>query len=173
MAADLPCARSILLGTVQGVPADVVALDFDARQVRRRRLVTQGGEAFLADLPRTVGLNGGDAFVLEDGRLIGVVAAAEELMAVRGDLARLAWQIGNRHAPCQIAPDRLLIRRDHVLRGMIEGLGATVTDVVEPFTPEGGAYGEGRTMGHSHGPGHGHDHDHGGDVLAGLGRDAG
>ena len=49
----------------------------------------------------------------------------------------------------------------------------TVTDVVEPFTPEGGAYGEGRTMGHSHGPGHGHDHDHGGDVLAGLGRDAG
>jgi urease accessory protein len=173
MAADLPCARAIIRGPVESVPGEFVLLDFDARQVRRRRLVTQGGEAFLADLPRTVGLNEGDAFVLEDGRLIGVVAAAEELMAVRGDLARLAWHIGNRHAPCQIGPDRLLIRRDHVLRGMVEGLGATVTDVVEPFTPEGGAYGEGRIMGHAHGHDHDHDHDLDGDVLAGLGRDAG
>jgi urease accessory protein len=167
MAADLACARAILRGPVEGLPGDVVLLDFDARQLRRRRLVTQGGEAFLADLPRTVGLNGGDAFLLDDGRLIGVVAAEEDLIEVAGDLARLAWHVGNRHAPCQIGPDRLLIRRDHVLRGMLTGLGAVVRDVRAPFLPEGGAYGEGRTMGHAHG------HPHDGDVLAGLGRDAG
>jgi urease accessory protein len=171
MAAEPACARTIIRGPVEGVPGDVVLLDFDARQVRRRRLVTQGGEAFLVDLPRTVGLHGGDAFVLQDGRLIGVVAAEEDLIEVTGDLARLAWHIGNRHAPCQIGPDRLLIRRDHVLRGMLTGLGAAVRDVRAPFLPEGGAYGEGRTMGHAHG--HDHDHDLDGDVLAGLGRDAG
>jgi urease accessory protein len=63
---------------------------------------------------------------------------------------RIAWHIGNRHTPCQIAPDRVLIRQDKVLRRMLEGLGATVTEVTAPFTPEGGAYGHGRTHGHTH-----------------------
>jgi urease accessory protein len=171
MVTDLPCARAVIRAPLEGPSWDVVLLDYEARQVRRRRLVTRGGAAFLADLPRTVGMNAGDAFVLEDGRMIAVVAAAEELTEVRGDLARLAWHIGNRHAPCQIETDRLLIRRDHVLRAMLTGLGAVVSDLSAPFLPEGGAYGEGRVLGHAHG------HDHGtgdaGDVLAGLGRDAG
>ena len=40
---------------------------------------------------------------------------------------------------------RILILRDHVIRDMLRGLGATVTDVSEPFHPEDGAYA------HSHG----------------------
>jgi urease accessory protein len=44
----------------------------------------------------------------------------------------------------------VLIRQDKVLRRMLEGLGATVTEVTAPFTPEGGAYGHGRTHGHTH-----------------------
>ena len=73
-------------------------------------------------------------------------------------LMRLAWHIGNRHTPCQIEAGRLLIREDHVLEAMLRQLGATVTKVREPFTPEGGAYGHGRTMGHDHGHGHVHHH---------------
>jgi urease accessory protein len=158
------------------MPYDVVVLTYDARLLRRRRLTTVHDEAFLVDLPETVGLDERDVFVLADGRTIEVIAAEEELMEVQGDLHRLAWHIGNRHAPCQIEGDRLLIRRDHVMRKMLEGLGAVVKDVVEPFTPEGGAYGMGRTMGHSHGHGNGHGHGHSHDddnVLAGLGRHAG
>jgi urease accessory protein len=68
-----------------------------------------------------------------------------------------------------VEPNRLLIRRDHVLENMLRQLGATLTLVTEPFTPEGGAYGTGRTMGHAHGPEtppHAHEetfgwHDHG------------
>jgi urease accessory protein len=48
--------------------------------------------------------------------------------------------------------DHLVIREDHVLERMLAGLGATITRAVQPFKPEGGAYGHGRTMGHSHGP---------------------
>ena len=33
---------------------------------------------------------------------------------------------------------------------MLEGLGASVEHVTAPFTPEGGAYGHGRTHGHEH-----------------------
>jgi urease accessory protein UreE len=110
------------------------------------------GERFLVDLPQTTSLNHGDALELDDGRLIGIVAAPEPLLEITGpDLTRLAWHIGNRHCPCQIASDRLRIQRDPVIRDMLERLGATVTEIDAPFTPEGGAYGHGRTHSHQHG----------------------
>ena len=128
-----------------------VTLTYDERFLRRKLLTSDQGEAFLVDLPETVSLNAGDAFKLEDGRLIGVQPATENLLEVKGpDLVRLAWHIGNRHTPCQIEPDRLLIQQDHVMRDMLTKLGTSLRDVTEPFIPEGGAYGHGRTHGHAH-----------------------
>ncbi len=126
-------------------------LDYEARFIRRKRLMTAQGNGFLVDLAQTVSLDHGDAFVLNTGTLIEVIAAREALIEVRGaDLVRLAWHIGNRHAPCQIAPDRLLVQREKVMQDMLEKLGADLCEVEEPFTPEGGAYGMGRTHGHAH-----------------------
>jgi len=119
--------------------------------LRRKLLTTDQGDGFFVDLPETVSLNAGDAFKLEDGRLIGVRPAIEALLEVKGvDLVRLAWHIGNRHTPCQLGPDRLLILQNHVMRNMLIKLGAELRDVSETFTPEGGAYGHGRTHGHAH-----------------------
>ena len=75
----------------------------------------------------------------EDRRLVAVRAAVEPLLEVRGDLARLAWHIGNRHAPARIEADRLLVRRDRVMAQMLEGLGAALAEIDGPFVPEGGA----------------------------------
>ncbi|WP_225030012.1 urease accessory protein UreE [Xinfangfangia pollutisoli] len=162
--ADLPPARSVLT-TAPERCYDLVVLGYDERLLRRRRLVTVHDEGFLVDLPMVTNMDDHWGFLLEDGRAVQVVAAEESLVQITGpDLLRYAWHIGNRHTPCQIEPDRLLIRADHVLEAMLAGLGATLAPVTEPFTPEGGAYGHGRTMGHSHGPeghspdGHGHDH---------------
>lgn len=140
---------------------DTLSLDYEARFLRRKRLVSDGGRAFLLDLPETTSLDEGQGVELPDGTRIAVKAAAEPLMRVTGDLVRLAWHIGNRHTPCQIADDHLLIRADHVLARMLRGLGAEVTEVTAPFRPEGGAYGHGRTMGHSHDAGDGHARGHG------------
>lgn len=129
---------------------DTVTLTYDARFLRRKVLKTRNGLEFLVDLSKTASVNAGDAFVLEDGRLIAVLPAAEQLLEVRGDLVRLAWHIGNRHMPCQIEADRLLIQNDHVIKQMLCQLGASVTSVTEPFSPEGGAYGHGRTHSHAH-----------------------
>lgn len=130
---------------------DTVTLTYDERFLRRKLLTSDNGKEFLVDLPETVSLNSGDAFRLEDGRLIGVKPAIEELLEVKGpDLVRLAWHIGNRHTPCQLGTDRLLIQRDHVMRDMLTKLGAELRDVTEKFTPEGGAYGHGRTHSHAH-----------------------
>ena len=126
-------------------------LTYDERFLRRKVLETVAGVPFLVDLAQTTSLNSGDAFELTDGTLIAVEAAKEPLLAIAGqNLTRLAWHIGNRHTPCQIEPERLVIQRDHVIRDMLEKLGAHVTDVTEPFTPEGGAYGHGRTHSHAH-----------------------
>ncbi|MFH5775666.1 urease accessory protein UreE [Paracoccus sp. NGMCC 1.201697] len=139
---------------LRATPADdSVILDYEGRFLRRKRLLSGAGVSFLVDLAETVSLDPGDAFQLEDGRLIGIQAAMEPCLRVEGTLPRLAWHIGNRHTPCQIATDHLLIRADHVLEGMLKGLGALVTPTMAPFAPEGGAYGHGRTMGHDHGPG--------------------
>jgi urease accessory protein len=137
---------------------DLVVLTYDERILRRRRMLTVHDEGFFVDLPQTTGLDQGDRFELADGRLIEVMAAEEYLLEITGDLPRLSWHIGNRHTPCQFEPDRILIRQDHVLEAMLAQLGATVRRVSEPFAPEGGAYGHGRTMGHDHGLAHDHGH---------------
>ena len=71
-------------------------------------------------------------------------------LQIKGDLLRFAWHIGNRHVPCQIEGARLLIKKDHVIKEMLIKLGAEVGTVKEPFNPEGGAYGHGRTHSHAH-----------------------
>ncbi|OUD11033.1 urease accessory protein UreE [Marivivens niveibacter] len=128
-----------------------LTLTYEDRFIRRKRLITDQGEAVLVDLAETTSIDHGDALVLTDGRMVTVLAAKEELLEVRGEnLTRLAWHIGNRHTPCQIGQGRLLIKDDHVMADMLIRLGADLARVTEPFTPEGGAYGHGRTHGHSH-----------------------
>ena len=150
---DLPIAHGLLYHA-PGAVADTVVLDYDARLMRRKRLVGEGGLAFLVDLAEVTNLDDRWGFLLEDGRAVAVKAAPEDLVEVRGHLARLAWHIGNRHTPCQVGRDHLAIRRDHVIEAMLAHLGAELTPVTGPFRPEGGAYGTGRTMGHDHGHSH-------------------
>lgn len=159
----------IRAGLWPGLAVGVVTLGYDERFLRRKRLLTTAGDPVMVDLPETTDLRAGDALACDDGRLIAVAAADEDVLVIRGDLPRLAWHIGNRHTPCEVRPDALVIRADHVLRAMLAGLGAAVTPAREPFAPEGGAYGLGRTMGHDHG-GHDHGgHDHGGHDHGGHG----
>src|ERR1700742_3929259 len=155
--------------------ADTVVLDFDDRHRRRMAMTGTRGLEFLLDLETAVALRGGDALVLEDGRLVEVVAAPEPLLEIRGadphHLIRVAWHLGNRHLPTQIMPKGLRIRRDHVIEAMVKGLGARVVEIEAPFDPEGGAYAgaahghaheEHGHTGHDHAHGHHHDHDHSG-----------
>jgi urease accessory protein len=151
-------------------PADTVVLDFDDRHRRRMAMIGTRGLEFLLDLENAVALRGGDALVLDDDRLIEVVAAPEPLLEIRGSdpqhLVRVAWHLGNRHLPTQIMGKGLRIRRDHVIEAMVKGLGARVIEIEAPFDPEGGAYAGGghahaaESVSHDHGS-HGHAaHDH-------------
>lgn len=146
---------------------DTITLDEMQRHRRRMAMVSDGGIAFLLDLPETIRLRDGDGIVLEDGRLLKVRAKDEPLYVVRGQnaahLLTLAWHLGNRHQAAQILDDHILIRREPVLKAMLEGLSASVVDIDGPFDPEGGAYG-GAHQAHDHAEpaAEAHHHRHGG-----------
>ncbi|RRD27048.1 urease accessory protein UreE [Brucellaceae bacterium VT-16-1752] len=154
---------------IDAVPAAHAVLERDERHLRRKAITLDSGEKVLADFPEPVVLEHGDRIVLDDGREIEIRAASEELYEIHGrdqlHIAELAWHIGNRHLEAQIEADRIFILRDHVIKAMLEGLGATVTDVVAIFSPLRGAYSGGHSHhdhgGHSHGHDHAHGHDHG------------
>jgi urease accessory protein len=139
-------------GHGKGIPFDLVTLAHDERRIRRRLLTLVHGDEVLVDFPAPVTLDDRAVLVLEDGRLVEVIAAEEDLYEITasdaGHLVRLAWHLGNRHLPAQLEEHRILIKRDHVIRDMLLGLGASVTAISEPFFPEHGAY-------HGHG-----DHTH-------------
>ncbi len=140
-----------------------VTLAYDDRYRRRLRLVTDSGEPVMLDLAQAAVLADGDGLALEEGGFVTVRAAAEDLVEITAAtpelLTRVAWHIGNRHFPAELHDGRILIRDDHVIVAMVEGLGATVRRVRAPFTPEGGAYaGAAPEHGHAHDHGHGHHH---------------
>ena len=152
-------------GAWQARPADTIVMDFDERHRRRIAMKCTNGLEFLLDLPEAVMLRGGDALVLEDGRLVEVIAAAEPLAEIRvgepRDLARLAYHLGNRHLPVQILANRIRIRGDAIIEDMARGLGAKIAHIEAPFDPEGGAYaGPEVEEVHVHGPECTHDHAH-------------
>lgn len=131
-------------------------LGFLDRHRRRLRLHGDDGTPFLLDLPRAAVLGEGDGLELDGGGYLRVRAAAEALAEIAcrdgAELARIAWHLGNRHLPMQVAGTRLRIRWDHVIVDMVAGLGAEVSRIDAPFDPEAGAYAEA-------GSGHHHHHD--------------
>ena len=118
-------------GSWSGEPADTIVLDYDDRYRRRIAMTGVRGLAFLLDLPEAVMLRAGDGLALEDGRIVEVVAAPEELAEIRGAdaaaLVRIAWHLGNRHLPTELLKKSLRIRRDHVIEDMARRLGAIVS----------------------------------------------
>jgi urease accessory protein len=146
--------------------APTVELDWDVRQKSRFDATDSNGRAIGVFLTRGTLMRGGDVLVAEDGSLIRVVAAPQEVLRITAcaqhgsafDLTRAAYHLGNRHVPIELQPDHLKIEPDHVLVDMLRAMHMTVVTVHEAFEPEGGAY---SSHGHSHGHGeHSHSHDH-------------
>lgn len=135
-------------GHDEGIPFDSITLQHDERRLRRKLLTLQLGTEVMVDFPQTTTFEHRSGLKLDDGRVVEIIAADELLYAVTArdtaHLVRLAWHIGNRHTSAQLEANRILIKRDHVLKIMLEGLGAAVSNVSEPFFAEHGAY-------HSHG----------------------
>jgi urease accessory protein len=141
-------------------PTAKLTLPFELRQRSRLRCMLDSGEEAGLILERGTVLRGGDRLLAEDGRVIVVLAAPEQLSVVASSdpllLARAAYHLGNRHVAVQVLPGSLRYQHDYVLDDMVRGLGLIVRVETQPFEPEGGAYGR-----HEHAHAQGHSHEHG------------
>jgi len=151
-----------------------LTLPFDLRQKSRLRVRLDDGQDAALNLPRGRVLRGGDLLCADDGTVVLVRAAAEEVSTVTAEsptaLARAAYHLGNRHVPVQIGAGFLRYGHDHVLDDMVRALGVSVRVEQAAFEPEGGAYGHGLGnglgngvgigLGNGVGTGHGHGHGH-------------
>ena len=121
-----------------------LSLPFELRQKSRLRTKLASGEEAGLFLEHGSILRGGDCLRANDGRIVLVVAADEELMEAKCvtpfQLVRAAYHLGNRHVPVQIGDGWLRFQADDVLAQMLRGLKATVSKVSAPFEPEAGAY---------------------------------
>jgi len=121
-----------------------LVLPFELRQKSRLRTTLVSGEELGLFLGRGEVLRDGDFLLAEDGRAIRVAARAERVLDITSSdaeaLARIAYHLGNRHVPVQVGAGWLRIADDHVIRRMVEGLGASVMVSEAPFEPEAGAY---------------------------------
>ncbi len=137
-------------------------LPFELREKSRQRARLASGEEVAVFTVRGTVLRNGDLFKGDDGRVIRIVAADEATYrvdcATPHALLRCAFHLGNRHTQAQVGGDAgtgfLRIRKDPVLKEMLEGLGATVTEELAPFEPESGAYGGGHHHHDDHHPHH-------------------
>jgi urease accessory protein len=129
---------------VQETHQEKLSLPFELRQKSRLRTKLASGEEAGLFLEHGSVLRGGDCLRANDGRIVLVVAADEQLMeaqcATPFELVRAAYHLGNRHVPVQIGEGWLRFQADEVLAQMLRGLHAKVGSVTAPFEPESGAY---------------------------------
>ena len=141
----------------QGTPATPsvsLTLPFEKRQKSRLRVSLDDKQEAALILERGSVLRHGDLLRADNGLIIEVRAANEEVAVISTKdpilLARACYHLGNRHIPLQIGEGWLRFQRDHVLEEMVQSLGLTVKHELSPFEPEGGAYSGHSSHSHSH-----------------------
>jgi urease accessory protein len=136
--------RHFSLSVAPGTAFEAATRTAEERHLRRKLISTDGGLEILVDLGLPTYFEDGDHLELEDGRFLEILAMEEELYEIRGaspaHISILAWHIGNRHLAAQIEFERILIKRDPVIKTMLMRLHASVTEVTEQFDPVHGAY---------------------------------
>jgi urease accessory protein len=135
-------------------------LPYELREKSRLRAALSTGEDVAVFTVRGTVMRDGDLMLGDDGRVVQIVAAQEPTYRVEcahpHGLLRCAFHLGNRHTQAQVGDGYLRIRQDSVLKEMLQGLSATVTEEMASFEPESGAYGGGHHHGddghHGHNP---------------------
>ena len=135
-----------------GTPTDRLALTCDARRRSRQKATTERGRDIGLFLPRGTVLLPGSLLLADDGTLIEVVAAPEDVSTISAPdpvlLARVAYHLGNRHVRTQVGPGFIRYRHDRAIDELVRKLGADVVLEEVPFEPERGT------------KDHDHDHEH-------------
>ncbi|PZV06543.1 MAG: urease accessory protein UreE [Leptolyngbya sp.] len=121
-------------------------LTAEDRTRSRHHFETADGQVVYLQLPRGTLLRDGDLLQSDDGAIVRVVAKPEPVLTVTAQnplyLLQAAYHLGNRHVSLEIAPTYLRLAPDPVLRDLLIHRGLQISEEVQPFQPESGAYGQ-------------------------------
>lgn len=134
-----------------------MTLSIDQRVRSRLHAQLDDGREAGIFLPRGSLLRGGDQLCSNEGLIVTIMAAAEQVSTVRCDnptlLTKAAYHLGNRHVPLQIEAQYLRYQHDPVLDDMLRQMGLGVDVEHAAFEPQAGAY---QRAAHSHAHTHTH-----------------
>ncbi|NOX43395.1 MAG: urease accessory protein UreE [Gammaproteobacteria bacterium] len=138
-----------------------LTLPYELRQKSRLHTRLDNDKEVGLLLPRGTVLRQGDLLRADNGLIIEIKAANEQVSTARSNnallLARACYHLGNRHVALQIGDTWLRYLHDHVLDDMVKNLGLELVSEQAPFEPEAGAYhGRLKLRSHSHNNSHAH-----------------
>jgi urease accessory protein len=132
--------HSDLPESIRSYARDTLTLGWEDRARAHGRRTSDGGVEFGTSLPRGTTLRGGDAFVLEEQRLVvTIVERPEPVFVIRPrtpeEWALYAYQIGNRHQPLMITGDGLVCPDVPGVEQLLEQHHMPYVRDTRPFTP--------------------------------------
>ena len=123
-----------------------LSLTAEDRTRSRHHFKTSDGQLVYLHLPRGTVLRDGDLLQADDGAIVRVLAKPEPVLTVTAKtplyLLQAAYHLGNRHVSLEIASTYLRLSPDPVLRDLLVHRGLQITEEIQPFQPESGAYGQ-------------------------------
>ncbi len=106
---------------------DWLELEWEELNKRILRKNTAGGFEIALSFDHSGILNYGDILFEDDERIVVVRTKLEKVYVVKPDsmqqMGKTAFEIGNRHTPCIIDGDEILVRYDHTLGTLLDEVG--------------------------------------------------
>ncbi len=114
-----------------------VALGWADRLRSRQRVTSDCGTELGISLPTGQALHEDDILYEDGERVIAVATVPDDVLVLYPetpvDLGRIAYQVGNRHAPVMLENDRVLTPYDSVLEEYFLKMGVRCKRANEPF----------------------------------------
>jgi urease accessory protein len=123
-----------------GSAIDPLPLTWEQRSKTRQQVVSRGGCTLALKLPTGTRLPPGTVVHVGGGFHVEVTAADEEVWLVCAadaqTLARVAYELGNRHFPIELGVGCVAALYDHTLEALWARLGVRAERACRPFLPD-------------------------------------
>lgn len=124
---------------------DWLELEWEELNKRILRKQTEGKREIALSLESSGTLKFGDILFEDDQMIVAIRTELEKAYVIKPtnmrEMGRMAFEIGNRHTPCIIEDDEILVRYDHTLEKLMDEVGVTYEQTErrfkEPFKYKG------------------------------------
>ncbi|WP_422659298.1 urease accessory protein UreE [Paenibacillus sp. EC2-1] len=124
---------------------DWIELEWEELNKRILRKQTEGGSDVSISLDNGGHLHYGDVLYEDEDTLIAIRTKLEKVYVIKPktmkEMGKAAFEIGNRHTPCIIEDNEILVRYDHTLEKLMDEVGVTYEQserrFKEPFKYKG------------------------------------